>query len=190
MKFIPPKIVDDFLEDPDYIREIALSCEYKTYSDAGLGEGKWPGKRSGFLHDILDPEVYFKLSSKIFDLYDLSKKNNYYIESNFQLCTSEDDTTSWIHQDPVDEFDYASVIYLTPNPPKKSGTIIYEPVDCNFNAYQWENESNYKVKQRVDNVYNRLVSYDVREFHKSDTYFGDNINNGRLFIVSFFKKVD
>ena len=47
----------------------------------------------------------------------------------------------------------------------------------------------FEVKQKLENKYNRMVLYDPKELHKSDTYFGTDINDSRLFIV-FFMRVD
>ena len=182
-----PVIIDDFFEDPDLIREIALNAEYKDCKSHEYG-GDWPGKRSDFLNNILDKDIFDKF---IFKLFEMSSPNeiphsDYYIESYFQCCV-ESDGDSWIHTDELGRpITTASVIYLTPNPAENSGTILYEPINQGFDPYQMSNPKNYIEKNVIENKYNRMITYDTREFHKSDTYFGNNIDNCRITIVSFF----
>ena len=38
----------------------------------------------------------------------------------------------------------------------------------------------------VGNVYNRIVLFDARLIHAATQYFGNEINNGRLFQLFFF----
>jgi len=38
----------------------------------------------------------------------------------------------------------------------------------------------------VGNVYNRLVLFDSQMFHAASNYFGNTLNNGRLFQLFFF----
>ena len=183
--FKPIKIIDNFFEDPDKIREIAMGCEYKNCEEHHT-TGNWPGVRSDFINNVLGHDVFEELVFKMFkEIHPGKKLNGYYAESFFQIC-GEDDGDSWVHQDNYPWCNGVSLIYLSPNPEKNSGTIIYEPVDCGYNAYDIWNKDNYKEVEIIDNVYNRLVSYDQLEYHKSDTYFGDNTQNSRLTIVSFF----
>lgn len=178
-------IVDEFFEDVEKIREIALSCEYKTCEEHKIG-GTWPGKRSDYLNNILDDDVFEQYIFKMFkEIHPEKKVKKYYIDSFFQIC-GKDDGDSWVHQDNYSWCNNVSVIYLSPNPEENSGTIIYKPIDCGFNAYDITNRNNYEEVETIDNVYNRLVSYDPLEYHKSDTYFGDTFQNSRLTIVSFF----
>jgi len=109
----------------------------------------------------------------------------------FQFCTET--CKSWVHADNPNE--YAAVIYLHPNPPPRCGTGFYQhiktkktyegaketfPIDeiLNFNA--WE-EIDY-----VENVYNRCIIYDAKQFHTATGYFGTTPEDSRLFQVFFF----
>jgi hypothetical protein len=66
-----------------------------------------------------------------------------------------------------------------------------------FNLYD-ENEFNvvfkngfldsteFELVDVVGNVYNRLVLFDAKMIHAASNYFGNNLNNGRLFQIFFF----
>lgn len=180
----PIKIVDDFFDDPDKIREIALTCDYKNCSDHIIA-GNWPGIRSDYIQNVLGEEIFTMMVNRMFAyLYPGKLLKDYYIESFFQLC-GVDDGDSWVHQD-MEWCSDISLIYMSPNPSKNSGTIIYEPIDCGFDAYNFISPSNYSKVKTIDNVYNRMVSHHPLDFHKSDTYFGSGLDS-RLTIVSFIK---
>jgi hypothetical protein len=44
----------------------------------------------------------------------------------------------------------------------------------------------FEVVDVVGNVYNRLVLFNARMIHSASTYFGNNMENGRLFQLFFF----
>ena len=110
----------------------------------------------------------------------------------FQFTTSRD--MSWVHVDPVNN--WAGVLFLTPNAPVSAGTGFFKFQDdgCTFqhdgNHYATSLSSQDMTKwQRVDevgNVFNRLVLFDSKRFHRSLDYFGTSIENSRLFQVFFF----
>jgi hypothetical protein len=77
------------------------------------------------------------------------------------------DTT---HTDGI--YDYAGVLYLTPNPPPNSGTVFYDG----------DKEIGY-----VENVYNRLTLYPATIPHRIKESFGDEITSGRLVYTVFIK---
>ena len=59
MKSYPVTIVDNFFDDPDYVREFALSLAYTSSSD-----GRWPGARSEHIH-LLDNNLFNYISRRI-----------------------------------------------------------------------------------------------------------------------------
>jgi hypothetical protein len=178
----PTIIIDDFLDNPDFVREKALGMQF--YTDKEL-DGSWPGRRTNMLHTE-DPALYDYLWDKIYGGWDLDRDAPGRMELSFQLCT-EKDGDSWIHQD--HGRDFVALVYLTPNPPPKSGTSIYTPVLKSFNHYDRCAPSNYRVKSSIPNKYNRFVAYDPREFHCSDNYFGSTKEDARLFLVVFMTRI-
>ena len=51
-----------------------------------------------------------------------------------------------------------------------------------------EGQENFKWEmiQSVSNEFNKIVVYDSKLYHSSLDYFGDTLQNGRLFQVFFF----
>ena len=156
-------VVDNFLDDPDRIRNIALSFDYSNV------QNNVPGVRSS---SRAGGEYEDKVTEKFREIFNSDIEWCWEQDSFcFQLCT--EGTESWIHQDPVAE--WAAVLYLTPNAPLDSGTGIYESPNSDMNV-------------AVGNMYNRLVAYRGKMmYHRSIVPgFGDSLETGRLTQVLFF----
>jgi|TARA_B100000131_G_C17651346_1_gene424285 hypothetical protein len=156
-------VVDNFLDDPDRIRNIALSFDYSNV------QNNVPGVRSS---SRAGGEYEDKVTEKFREIFNSDIEWCWEQDSFcFQLCT--EGTESWIHQDPVAE--WAAVLYLTPNAPLDSGTGIYESPNSDMNV-------------AVGNMYNRLVAYRGKMmYHRSIVPgFGDSLETGRLTQVFFF----
>ncbi|MEI6420608.1 MAG: DUF6445 family protein [Lentisphaerota bacterium] len=199
-------ILDNFLEMPTIVRKWAINQEYytsKEFTEMHNKHTDWPGKRTSHVAD-LDIEyadiVLGKVANIAIQQYGLK---NISIRSFFQLTTS-DNLDSWVHQD--NDTDVAAILYLNPNPPVNSGTTLYR---CK-NIQKWtsfmsdqqgyatlktinalENKELYEeLFEPVDiigNVFNRLVIYKGTEYHKSNNYFGNSVEDGRLTQVFFVK---
>ena len=156
-------VVDNFLDDPDRIRNIALSFDYSNV------QNNVPGVRSS---SRAGGEYEDKVTEKFREIFNSDIEWCWEQDSFcFQLCT--EGTESWKHQDPVAE--WAAVLYLTPNAPLDSGTGIYESPNSDMNV-------------AVGNMYNRLVAYRGKMmYHRSIVPgFGDSLETGRLTQVFFF----
>lgn len=203
-EFIPITIVDNFFDDPDAVRKKALSCEYEIL-----------GNHPGFRARIVDHDLHKAITNKIFSLFvDLNYfKVNYDLNIGFQWTSSEWEK-GWVH---TDDGDYLSgVIYLTPNPPDNSGTLIYEDVDnigmspqlLKMSAYQnrinnnielhksetykkerEENNNKYKKSISIENVYNRAVIYPSNYLHAENNFFGTTKEDSRLVAIFFLRYV-
>lgn len=184
---IEPIIQDNFFGDPDRVREHALKQNYLSSDFAGP-DINYPGKRSLWLSAI-DNYLFIYLTQKIYKILGFDPNTSSYTEAFYQWC-SKDDGNSWVHWDNLPwNPTHVGVVYLTPDPPDNSGTILYHKPD-NFDPdTMLPGKYNFEVKQKLDNKYNRIVIYDPKELHKSDTYFGTDINDSRLFIV-FFMRID
>lgn len=114
-------IVDNFYDVPDVIREYALKQRfYKRV-------GEYPGVRCDRISDLNRPLFEFFADRLIRSCFNVvPKKIEYDIITNFQLIDGKYDK-GWIHQDDINYFDVAGVVYLSPNAPIDSGTSIYEP---------------------------------------------------------------
>ena len=156
-------VVDNFLDDPDRIRKIALDFDYSNV------QKNVPGVRST---NRAGGDYEEKVTEKFREIFNSDIEWCWEQDSFcFQLCT--EGTESWIHQDPVAE--WAAVLYLTPNAPLDSGTGIYADPNSDMNV-------------AVGNMYNRLVAYRGKMmYHRSIVPgFGDSLETGRLTQVFFF----
>lgn len=210
MEYFPTTIVDNFYENPDSIREFALSLEYKSSTD-----GSWPGVRTNELCEI-DSNFFDLFCKKLFSLYyDLNYHEiSWHVSSCFQLIetfSKEENNIKnegWIHSD-VDSI-FAGVIYLNPNPKPNWGTSIYklksgEINDClqtqrmlnyknspNFNLKAYEkqlrfNNDKFIETVKIENVYNRLITYEAKEYHGVPSYYTES--EPRLTQVFFVKEI-
>lgn len=175
-------ITDDFYQNPDRIRSYALSQPFEV-------SGNYPGKRTKpYLPDDLRnaiQSIVLNAGGKITEWFE----NTGYTGA-FQICTAKDRT--WIHSDEYNT--WAGVCYLTPNAPLSSGTSLYRYKETN----EWERKDktipyydgyDYTKWDRTDyiaNKYNRIVLYRGNLYHASLDYFGDSLENGRLFQTFFF----
>ena len=178
-------IIDDFLDNPDEIRNLLINNKVPFNIEAA-----YPGKRTSpvdnplyknmiveKLHEVLP----FKIKMKDFSF-------------SFQLSLSSD-TVATLHVDPTK---WAGVLYLTPNAPLESGTLLFKEdvklvkkLRDNDGLVRAEGEVRAEVMSVLGNVYNRLVLFRGREIpHRSNLVgFGDCLENGRLTQVFYFDEV-
>tara|TARA_R100000234_G_C4955735_1_gene159447 strand:+ start:202 stop:756 length:555 start_codon:yes stop_codon:yes gene_type:complete len=177
--------IDNFYNDPDEVRRVALNAEYST-------EGNYPGIRT-------KPMMTDSMEQIIKDAINLNQEYNFGKQycGSFQYTTAFD--RSWIHADGTTE--WAGVLYLTPNAPPSSGTGFFKFKEGGYTRYTGDKAMDKYIDScsqdltkwekitEVANVYNRLIIYDATQFHMSLDYFGTNINNARLFQTFFFSAV-
>lgn len=196
----PVTIIDNFFENPDNIRDFALSQDFSRKDNCG-----WPGIRSPMLLDI-DSNFYKDVMSKILSVYFNIPGDS--IAVNFQAffqSINESFEEGWCHVD--NGVTMAGVVYLTPEAPVEAGTSIYsdpsKEIDfsvCenkllfydgkiqNLDTYRKiRNEFNSNFTKIVDvgNLYNRLVMYPGDCFHRENKFFGSTIDDSRLTLVFF-----
>ena len=200
-------VIDGFYEDPDKVRNLALAEEFYPCTHPMM-RGNYPGLRTRFLNHISEDLCQEFRDNMMGNLLDgLSTKYNCYFETNFQLCYPEHGD-SWLHTDrapwPVT---HVGVVYLNPNPPPNSGTLMYElrpeyaedfkdyckrydNLWKKLNRDQDKTELNtwFELTLSIPNRYNRAIMYSPQAFHKSDTYFGSTPETGRL-IQPFFATI-
>jgi hypothetical protein len=172
-------IIDDFYPDPDAVRDFALKQDFTV-------SGNYPGLRTGSFATADNKRRFESI---------LGRNINYFPEGyngSFQIVTSE--LKSWIHRDRTR---FGGVVYLTPDPPVNSGTIFYrhretglvkapdKAAEARLNL-DANDEAKWEVIDRIGNKYNRLILFDGFLTHKSDEYFGNSRETGRLFQTFFF----
>lgn len=170
-------IIDQFYTNPDQVRAHALRQPFDQL-------GNYPGARTApFVNDSTKETLQTILQTaggKILDIHG----------GNYQITTAADRT--WIHHDgPCGK--WAGVLYLTPGAPYTAGTGLYRfkatgqhfTDDLEKHDYPAQDYTKWDLFDRIGNKYNRLILYRSDLFHASLDYFGDSLDNGRLFQVFF-----
>jgi hypothetical protein len=198
MRRFPVTCYDGFYKDPDKIRKYALSQEYNKCPN-----GAWPGRRTKYLN-ILNPKLFGLFVNKVSYLfYDLSNKLEMTIQTCFYIVEPfEDDTHSkknrgWVHKDSDNEgereYDFAGIVYLTPDIELDSGTIIYQQktknfvdysdnrapfykdgIDVEFEKHYTKHNSQFEETVRFANIYNRMILYEQTDIY--NIYICTDIN--------------
>lgn len=184
--FHPPMIIviDDFLPNPDEVREFALAQEFTL-------KGNYPGRRTKPFCTSEHKEAFERiLGTKI--TYWPTHLHSY--NGAFQYTFGSH--KSWIHRDATD---YSAMIYLTPDPPPDGGTLTYRHKDFKIERdseatkdqlkqmnNDSSNESKWEKMDIIANKYNRLIIFSGRRSHRSNKYWGSSRTNGRLFQTFFF----
>ena len=188
-------IIDDFYNNPEEVRSFALKQTFDTV-------GNFPGART---EPILNESTKDYINKHIAPIHgDIDWVNSKQYNGSFQYTTKED--SSWIHADGFNE--WAGVLYLTPGAPLKGGTGIFKHIETGLYKiprlpdgsidskladliYADANDlSKWEVVDVIGNVYNRLVIYQGDLFHTSLDYFGNTLEDGRLFQTFFFDTIN
>jgi FkbM family methyltransferase len=188
-------VIDDFYTNPDEIRKYALSLNYQPPKNHGA-----VGFRCQEGRKILDgtKQLFEKLLHKSIPNGNNIGEWNYSTNGCFQWCNA---SVPIVYH--ADSQNYAGIIYLTPDAPPQCGTSFLRHKKYKirnnkiFSKSDWyESDLNYKephldktqweIVDSIGNVYNRLVIFDAHYIHAVTEYFGEDINNSRLFQLFFF----
>lgn len=186
-------VVDNFYNDPNFVREWAIR-EIK-FSPSNYHKGERATSRFSIvgmkekLESIIGKPIY-------------NWNHDSYANGIFQFCTADQPIV--YH---VDNQTYAGMVFLTPDAPASTGTSFYRSKvtgDYKFDdekrqtynyvrAFQGKNAemnfydgTHFEKIDEVGNVYNRLVLFDAKNIHAATQYFGDAIDNARFFHMFFF----
>jgi len=206
---IPVTIVDDFLENPNSIRNWALSLPFDSDPN-----NRWPGKRTQELSTI-NPNLNRYLSNKILSLFYPKIPLDYTITNNFQL-KEKFIGSGWIHQDsnPI-----TCILYLSePKDSENEGTSMFKlkhnryfPIESpeegnlmmNYRSKHYKNNALSKeeldLKQEYENnafektlsipcKFNRLLCFDGTYWHSTNGSTKEI--NHRLTLVSFIYNLE
>jgi len=179
-------IIDNFYENPKEVRNFALQQKYeKVHLPRYHTKPFFTEEHIEIFQKLVEP-----FAGKIvkFDNDD----NDYNGSFNYSTCHY----TAWNH---IDKHDWAGIIYLTPDAPVSSGTNFYRFCDgtmCENDMILKNNKSiietsscdvtKWDLVDSIGNIYNRLILYNSKYFHKAASYFGNDLESGRLFQVFFF----
>lgn len=197
--YIPTTIIDGFLDHPEALRDFALKQEYTPGRD-----GRWPGKRSKPLYE-LSPIVYETYIRKILSIFfNTNEHYTYNTDTTFQIVDKEYES-GWIHRD---DCILTAILYLTPG--SVSGTSLYERKDILFDDRTYQDEKlksylagngkdcgtarelhnqNFESTLDVKGIFNRLLLFNSLTYHGAHDFFGDNNNDSRLTLVTFFNGI-
>ena len=179
-------IVDNFYQNPDAIRKMALEQEY---DQGGIGK-YYIGNRTKqqFLFPGLKEEFEYIMNRRI------EKWEEHGMNGRFQLCKEGEPLV--YHCDPQR---WAGMLYLTPDAPYHSGTSTHalkgtdvrhlshpEISKCFRPGSQNLDRTIFEPVDNFGNVYNRLVIFNAGYLHSATDYFGYNNENCRLWQMFFF----
>jgi hypothetical protein len=170
-------IVDNFYENPDSVREFAMMQPFEEHPKYHKG------KRTNnvFLFDGIKESFESYIGCKIINW------NKYGANGCFQYCILGDEIV--YH---CDRQEYAAIIFLTPDAPPETGTTLFRSKITNVHNHDiifkngFLDGTKFDEVDKVGNVYNRLFIFHSKIIHAASSYFGDNLQNGRLFQMFFF----
>jgi hypothetical protein len=205
MKKFPVTIVDNFYENPELVRDFALSQKFYP------SNGRYPGSRTDLLSD-LNKKFFNTFCHKVISLfYDFKTTQlEWNVETTFQkigkMSKNKESkfNEGWVHYDP---HIFSGIIYLSDN---SVGTNIYEPIDPDDTHYHQnerdifysgeniteeeyskgiiENNSKFKESIRIDGKFNRLVLFEGGVWHGVPSFYCEGAE--RLTQVFFFHKMN
>jgi hypothetical protein len=163
-------VIDDFYENPDYVRSIALSSRYQENIRF------YKGFRSviDFKSENLKHKFENIIQRKII-------KWDYNANGIFQYTTPSDPLV--YHKD---KQTHAGVLYLTPDAPLQCGTSFW--TSKHENPFQWGflDRTKFELVDSIGNVYNRLILFKANLIHSASQYFGTGLEDSRLVQLFFF----
>ena len=203
MNLFPTLVVDDFLDDPDYVCNLAKNAEYND-----PGHTNHPGVASKLKIHEIDQKLFDTILQKILGYYwDLNYPVNYMVDMEFQRIQSNDEgilNKGIIHVDSEMAM-AAGLIYLNHDAPRDTGTSFYKLKDDSYKINQKElldpiakyhagehvdgiekicqdHYDMFEETMRVQNQYNRLLFYSGDEWHTATSYDNQTRYTLRYFI--------
>ena len=193
-------VIDNFYDNPDDVRECALSLDFRKKPDQ-----VFPGAE-GFSSEVDWSNVTTYMQSIIREkcgTFTSQKPNFSQGKFNLALARDEDKRLSRVH---VDLNKWSGVIYLSKPQDCQGGTSWYRHRQTGAleDSEDWCNEilrnssqnsvsalrehilkvskdmTEWEEIQRVAMKYNRAVVFNAKVFHGTSCLFGDKMDNGRL----------
>jgi hypothetical protein len=168
--------IHNFFKNPDNVRKQALDFNYLQPTS----QSNWHGIRSTLPRRViagidLEQKIYEGILSEIPDVTYEEMDIFFHILPEYVRLHFKDP----IFENSTKHYDdsictIVGVIYLTPNPPKNSGTSFF-------------NDEGNKIEE-IENIYNTMIIYPANTLHGPTNPFGTTIENSRLTITFFLKK--
>ena len=183
-------VIDNFYNNPMETREFILTQEFNV-------RGNYPGVRTrSFATEEIKNMLQAYVGPSGGNITQFPMEEEAY-NGAFQITTSRD--RSWVHTDGWNN--WAGVLYMTPNAPLRSGTATFMHNDGERMLYKIKSNDDpeknkfdtdsqdttkWHMVDNIANVFNRLIIFNANQFHTSMEYFGQNLQDGRLFQTFFF----
>lgn len=163
-------VVDNFYQDPDKIRDTALSCDYEEDIRFYKGYRSFSAFRPEEIKDRFQKLINKKIVQWGYDT-----------NGKFQYTTPVDPLV--YHKD---RQTHAAVVYLNPDAPLQCGTSFW--TSKHENPFQWGflDRTKFDLVDSVGNVYNRLIIFRGDLIHSASQYFGTGLHDSRLVQLFFF----
>jgi len=174
-------VVDNFYADPMAVRNFAMKQEFVEEKDYYKGcrtkhQYFLPGTKEAF-------EKIMGIQIREWESHGMCGK--------FQYCTAQDSLV--YHHDGQT---WAAMIYLTPDAPYDCGTSLFaskngarKSSDANIGtAFDggFYDSTKFDLIDSIGNVFNRLFIFDAQNIHAASKYFGQTLEDSRLFHIFFF----
>lgn len=196
-------IIDDFLNDPDYFRDLAKKMDYPDLRE----KSNFPGRNSLQRLNAIDvDEVVSNLvHTNLEPLTNLS-------HGKFRLTLADDVGRAKVH---LDNSQWSGILYLSKGEGFESGTDFFrhketgldstllsdekieqlgwndrETANANINKIvqsDTNNDDKWEHIMRVPMKYNRLLLLRPWLWHTAGPGFGNNFEDGRLVYLMFYK---
>jgi len=192
-------IIDDFLRDPEAVRQKALGLTYKV-------EGRYPGLNSV---EKLNIEGLDEIVSRLVYEPVRAPWTRDFSHASCRLSLASDNgKPARIH---IDQSHWSGLLYLSRPEDCRGGTEFYRHIptntdhlpltpqalkDAGFSSYEELRQkildedaldrSKWELTMTVPMRFNRLVLLQPQYWHTSGPGFGDSLENGRLIYLMFF----
>lgn len=175
-------VLEQFYADPLGVRALALQQTFEE--NTAYFRGCRTSKTFRPLHVKRQFEFALGCTITNWDTYDAN--------GVFQYCKAGDQLV--YH---VDLQQYAAIIFLTPNAPPQTGTNLYRSVATKrsdvpsddtpivFRNGHYDRTA-FELVDSIGNVFNRAIIFNAQRIHAAAEYFGNALDNGRLFHMFFF----
>ena len=197
-------VVDDFYQDPDRVRELALGAEYRGFGEAA----NFPGRESVKAYAS---QGHARRLAQIVGK-PIAHDPRQLVFGKFRIAIRSDAGQTRVHLDFVD---WTAVVYLTPPERARGGLGFYrhlptgldrvpppnelarfgcrsrEEFDQRYVLPDTTREDRWETLHEVELAYNRCVVFrGGRLFHGITELFGDAAEEGRLTQNFFFMEGD
>ena len=206
-----PVSVDDFFDKPDrivrYVKSLPKEPDSEGYWPGKRTEQLWK------INKELSDAIVLKVLSCYYDLTYQSvswRECDITFQETPRFSKNKNDMRNrgWIHRDDStvenNLHEMAGLVYLTPDIDPDSGTSLFmlksRSVDFlkQFGSSQRptidkdyyekkikEEEKLFIEKVRFANIYNRMIMYDTKEYHRANSYYNEDGKDVRLTLVFF-----